>query len=500
MPERLDRSDRSARTKNGLLLQIAALESEIAHTQAVLFRQQEEYRRLRSKFNSLSPINQLPAEIKTEIFHRTLGPLASSKETEEGETPFFLGKICQSFRYFVWSTPILWTTIRLWLTKARYKAQTDLLRDWLSRTANYPISFSLDTIESLKPWTSHPPVEILTLLASVSPQWKEVRFLLPDTAYQCFHANPGVEKALPLLTAATAYLTIERQLDISMAPQLSDLHLDNFALPDILAPWHQLRELSIDSCTMDEIRLIFSNAPLIIRCTFKEIDQEMWEDPLDLKLFRRHVSVLEHLEYLELNFCHELTFSGVSWILEQVNFPSLHEVSLAGPFGFTPKAFLLQIMTPFRSSKFLENFTFYNTRKPLGNHVLTQVLENIPSVKDLTLDFCETSSGDEFFSEELLKRLYSPHADIVLPNLQHFTYCGPASLTEHMHLFRDVLVYRFRQCDFRSVEVDSEQRTVSQIKSVNVTSSSYFVISPDIQEELDTLRRDGLELSIIHCT
>ena len=239
MAESLDDSD-SAKTGNGLLLQLAALESEIAQTQAVLLKQQEEHRRLRSQLNSLSPINQLPAEIKTKIFHRTLGPLADSKFTEEGETPFFLGKICQSFRYFVWSTPILWTTIRLWLTNARYEAQIDLLRDWLPRTANYPISFSLDTVGGPTSLISHPPVEILTLLASVSPQWKEVRFLSLNTAYRCFVANPGVKKLLPLLTAATAHLTTHRRLDLSMAPQLSVLHLNNFSLHSVLAPWHQI--------------------------------------------------------------------------------------------------------------------------------------------------------------------------------------------------------------------------------------------------------------------
>ena len=58
-------------------------------------------------------------------------------------------------------------------------------------------------------------------------------------------------------------------------------------------------------------------------------------------------------------------------------------------------------------------------------------------------------------------------------------------------------MYRFRQCDLRVVEMDSQQGTVSQpIQSVNVMTSSPSVISPDIQEELDTLRRDGLELAM----
>ena len=43
MPERLDHRSENAKTKDGLLLQIAALESEIAQTQAVLLKQQEEH-------------------------------------------------------------------------------------------------------------------------------------------------------------------------------------------------------------------------------------------------------------------------------------------------------------------------------------------------------------------------------------------------------------------------------------------------------------------------
>jgi hypothetical protein len=66
-----------------------------------------------------------------------------------------------------------------------------------------------------------------------------------------------------------------------------------------------------------------------------------------------------------------------------------------------------------------------------------------------------------------------------------------------MHLFRDVLVYRFREYALRATEGESEQMTVSQITSVSVTSSDTFVVSPDIQEELNSLVQAGLELSLI---
>jgi septal ring factor EnvC (AmiA/AmiB activator) len=65
--------------RNALLQQVAVLESEmedtraqIAQKQAFLFEQEQQRRRLDSQLNSLSPIDQLPAEIKTEIFYSAL--------------------------------------------------------------------------------------------------------------------------------------------------------------------------------------------------------------------------------------------------------------------------------------------------------------------------------------------------------------------------------------------------------------------------------------------
>lgn len=117
-------------------------------------------------------------------------------------------------------------------------------------------------------------------------------------------------------------------------------------------------------------------------------------------------------------------------------------------------------------------------------------------MKDLSLDFLGHQPSSKLLTETLLQRLHFPHAEILLPNLRSFTYRGPTSLSEHMHLLRDVLVYRFRKCALRAAEVNSERTTVAQIRSVSVTSSSEFVVSPEIQEELDSLVQAGLKFSL----
>ena len=467
-----------------LLLQVAALESEMAQKRL----------RLYSEINTLSPIDQLPAEIKTEIFYNALGSLVNSECQEysewQGIYPFFLGKICRSWRDFVWSTPILWTTLHLCLSKDKYEAQTYLLHDWLSRISNLPISFCLDTEESLDEWDSHcPPTKVLTTLASISSQWKHAELFVPDIK-ACFDAISTAGKSLPLLTTASIRLPLSvRQLNLSAAPKLSVLHLFNPYLSMVLVPWHQLRKFFVNGCNMDEIRIFFHNAPQIVHCIFTDIEPVILDRSLDLNLF--HPLVLEHLKYLKLGFDTVLGDSA-NWILGPAKLPSLRKVSLSGPFASSATAtVLLQIMQAFRSSQLLEDFTF--SYEIPSDIILIQVLELIPSIKTLLLSFTHTNQHS--LLEALLQRLYCPR-DVLLPNLQNFSYHGPTSLNEHMHLFRDVLVYRFRQCASLSKEVGSEQKTVSQIQSVIVGTPSQLVISPDIQEELDSLRRDGLNLSV----
>ena len=306
--------------------QVALLESEMLETKALreharvpLQVEQEKERRqleLNSQLNSLSPINQLPVEIKAEIFYNALGSLTDFK----GVNPFFLAKICHCWRVVVWSTPILWTTLYLRLSRNNYKTQSVLLHDWLSRTGKHPISFCLDTEEFLqtaRPWRYHPPVKVLTLFASVSARWRKIDISFYDLQ-ACFNIISPAKKSLPLLTTATIQVVVLEGYDWKLgllrivAPQLSELHLHatrslatrciGLLHKVLVAPWHQLQEFFADHCYRDEIRFFLHNAPHIIRCTFRAIKSRIleWNSP-DEQLRHRPL-LLKHLRYLELHF------------------------------------------------------------------------------------------------------------------------------------------------------------------------------------------------------
>jgi len=489
--------------RNALLRQGALLESEMAETKALMEHTWvtllEERRKLNSQLNLLSPINQLPAEIKAEIFYNAVGDFYCL----EGVNPLFLGKICHCWRDVVWSTPILWTTLYLRLSRDNFKAQTVLLRDWLSRAGKYPISFCLDTEEFLemRPWLDHAPVQVLTLFASVSARWREIDIYFSDLQ-ACVDIISRAKKTLPLLTTAAIQVLVSTGKQPNslrlMAPQLSELHLHaNRSLgllrKVLVAPWHQLREFFAEYCYRDEIRFFLHNAPHIVRCTFRAIESRYLEhSPAEE---RHRPLLLEHLQYLELHFEVDDVFVETGWIFKgQVRLSSLREFSLYNPAKNEPQdTVLLQITDSFQSSPLLEKFTW--SAMMMLDRDLIQALENIPSVKDLDLNFL-SYPPIKLLTKDFLQRLYFPHAENFLPNLRSFSYHGATSLNEHMHLFRDMLAYRFRKCALRASEADSGRTTVAQIKSVSMTSSSELVVSSDIQEELNSLVQAGLEFRL----
>ena len=466
--------------RNALFLQLASLE---------LNRQ-----RLCSQINSLSSFNSLlPAEIKAAIFYQATQlpcPL-----DDQGDcsviTPFFLGKICQDWRNLVWSSPLLWTNIHLCVTSQRCKAQANLLRDWLSKTASCPLSFHLTSVEEPEAWDYDPSVEILAIFVSVSERWKQAEFYIPDDK-TWFDTISAAENSLPLLTTATVefdpgYAEGHHFKLFSTAPRLSALHLHQPCLADVWAPWHQLREFTSTNSSVDEIRGFLHKASNIVWCSFRDIDSST-SNPSDL--FYRPL-VLDRLEYIELRFKSRVNTASTR-ILGSIKLPSLREVFLHGPFIST--AILPRITKSFYASSFLEKFTLSGVLS--SHYILIQVLENIPSIKELHLRLDNPATESQLMIRKLFQRLCPPHTNILLPNLQNFTYHGHASLDNHMPLFLDMLVYRFRQCTSQPTGLCTEQGSISQLQSVSITSLVEPVINQDIEDELDILVQEGLVLSI----
>src|SRR6266540_2322873 len=99
---------------------------------------------LQRKINALSPISQLPPEILTEIFRMACRVSANLCQPI---TPLFFGRICQEWRVIAWSTPLLWNSICLNVSRKTHGAQTSLLGEWLLRAKSSPLFIKLTSEE-----------------------------------------------------------------------------------------------------------------------------------------------------------------------------------------------------------------------------------------------------------------------------------------------------------------------------------------------------------------
>ncbi|KAJ7449974.1 hypothetical protein B0H11DRAFT_1928361 [Mycena galericulata] len=84
------------------------------------------------------PIARLPLEISSEIFMQCLPLLA---EPGAHNIPMVLVNICNTWTDIALSTPALWAAVRVVFPRSEGFRQ--LLRTWLQRARNHPLSISL---------------------------------------------------------------------------------------------------------------------------------------------------------------------------------------------------------------------------------------------------------------------------------------------------------------------------------------------------------------------
>ncbi|KAJ7431184.1 hypothetical protein B0H11DRAFT_863823 [Mycena galericulata] len=127
------------------------------------------------------PILALPNELTTKIFTHFLPAYPECAPLSGLFSPALLGQICQQWREIAFGTPGLWRSVKLYLKRREYHyrfdgildIRLDLLKKWLDRSRNCPLSISLGyhrntdpTLPELRPFTN----EVL----SHSTRWEQL--------------------------------------------------------------------------------------------------------------------------------------------------------------------------------------------------------------------------------------------------------------------------------------------------------------------------------------
>ncbi|KAE9388743.1 hypothetical protein BT96DRAFT_835814, partial [Gymnopus androsaceus JB14] len=131
-------------------LQLAQLESEVAHVQnlldTLLLRRDNVKAYVEAHRALMSPMRRLPKETLSEIFIRCL-PEDRYAVRSVAEAPLLLTAVSREWRQAAIGTPALWSSLHLYLP-SELSSQTVHERIigstlWLDRTGSLPVSISL---------------------------------------------------------------------------------------------------------------------------------------------------------------------------------------------------------------------------------------------------------------------------------------------------------------------------------------------------------------------
>ncbi|KAJ7720012.1 hypothetical protein B0H16DRAFT_391972 [Mycena metata] len=227
-----------------------------------------EFQEAEPEGTKIYPVLTLPPEIVSEIFLRFLPIYPGIPPLSGLLSPLLLCRICRQWREIALSTPTLWNTIRMDITKPwdddKAAVQLELINAWLSRSGDCPLSITLTD-------SSDSPLAAQFLQAAIlrCARWEHVDLLIP---FEHLHFIEGNMPLLRDLTIGPNEIPDRHGLQVSVfdrAPLLTHVVLTHDFVPyAIRLPWGQLTHL-VGLCLFEhECTEILSHAVQLVHCTF----------------------------------------------------------------------------------------------------------------------------------------------------------------------------------------------------------------------------------------
>ncbi|KAJ7262377.1 hypothetical protein C8J57DRAFT_453370 [Mycena rebaudengoi] len=258
------------------------------------------------------PILTLPTEITSEIFVHFLPPYPERPPATGLFSPEFLCQICQTWCEIALSTPRLWRAINLSLPTKSPTMALGLLRTWISRSKNCPLSISLRCSTELV------DVDFIQAIIPHSEHWEYIDLKLPIEMLRLIGADFPLLRSLTL--GPTEYVGETDSLDaispFSNAPLLTQVALfSNFRPSEIQLPWSQLTSISAKFLIFTECTEILQHSAALREFCCDYVDVDIGN------LFP--VAPLRHLHSLEFG-----DGSGQKELLEALTTPALQHLTI----------------------------------------------------------------------------------------------------------------------------------------------------------------------------
>jgi len=339
------------------------------------------------------------------------------------KSPLHLGKVCRAWREIAWATPQLWKTMSLSVPNIPQMSMVDLVRQWLSRSGQQPLSISLmfpnfpEELKGIHESTS----SLLDAIRDHSYHWRRMQLFIPETYLDILLWNVR----LPLLETLKIHPIFQPMhilhIHLVNAPLLTRVEVDDMHFQHLSLEWTNITFVGFTCILLEEYFPLLRLAPALTGCKF--IMMVKGDDDYDCPT---EIFTHQSLRTMHIRPQGRPFFPDLDPFFSKVSFPSLvdftYDSSLSDEF---PLDSLLSLFD--RSQCSITHFALviHEDGAPMDEQDLVLLLKALPSVTHLSLLNSDrdilllTNHFLRHFAESLQGK-----ADEFLPHLQVLKYEG----------------------------------------------------------------------------
>ena len=316
----------------------------------------------------LSPVRFLPPELLGEIFRYCLPQ--DYDESGAHKAVMLPSHVCKRWRDVALSTPALWTNIFLHVTdEETLESRTALVTNWVSRSGNLPLSFTLRGRENVLP--------IMAVLFQHCARWQHINLSVPLETMQCLEAANGRLQRLETLGIDWCDSSSWVEQILESAPRLRKVSVNRKFLwnSGLNGSWAQLVELDA-SCASYSVGdcLTLLQAVGSLQTLKVNVNSEVVEG---------HPRLVFSHPLVSLDVCG----TEARWMLfDHITLPNIRDLSV-DEIEYQSVSQLIPFIR--RSSSFLRRFSFRIPSAVYGawHNKILQILEYTPSLHTLCLAY-----------------------------------------------------------------------------------------------------------------
>ncbi|KDR86101.1 hypothetical protein GALMADRAFT_274780, partial [Galerina marginata CBS 339.88] len=257
----------------------------------------------------------MPMEISSRIFlfcvHREpFTPEATIADHGLVSWPLALGAVCQTWRQIAWATPQLWNFISIRFQVDKFPARDELVKEWLSRSGQLPLSISVFErcyvdencyIAPIEESTAHHFHSVIQTLNGYSSRWQNLSVRLPSFLCGRFDGTSHADilhtlHVLPEFShdeESNGELTIANS---TISPR--DVAICSFRLQSVHIEWNVLTHFYAKACYIDECLELLRRSPQLTHCQMAYILESNSDFPFPWNPVTHHILRNLHIEFV----------------------------------------------------------------------------------------------------------------------------------------------------------------------------------------------------------